>query len=239
MEKNWHKKGVVQAAMILTIGTLVVFFGNLWNQRSSLRSDNETLSRDLDQTKESLHRTETERNTALTRLDPFLVQVGKRLPGVPEDKRLDALLEKFDNMLAAVEQGLLELEDVIGSLGQPQPPSGDRSLSPSAVQQLTTSLKEFSEWEVKTAYQMGDAEASPLAEQIEAVFTEAGWTVKGVSQVVLSRPARQLYVRVSSLPPKTLQLALVPLFDDLGYPRKIFLDPSVPDKTINIVVGTK
>jgi len=44
---------------------------------------------------------------------------------------------------------------------------------------------------------------------------------------------------MSKQPPLPLQKALLPLFDGFSYAREAAFNPSVSEKTIKIIVGTK
>lgn len=212
MAQKWYQKASVQVAMVSTIGVIVVTLITVLHQRSELRSDNKTLSRDLKKTEEALRKAEAKRDKAEMRLAPFLATANQHFQDVPEDKRLNTLSQKFDSMLATVQHGdqnillkLKSIESAVGSLSQLQPPSGDRSLAPPMVQRLTTSLKEFSSWEVEIVCLMGDGEAHSLAEQIKTMFAKADWKVNGVNQALFSKPVRRLILKVGSPPPEAFQ----------------------------------
>jgi hypothetical protein len=185
-----------------------------------------------------------ERDESQKHLEPFQAAANQHFQDIPEDKRLDALLSKMDDMWTMLQDGnrdiLLKLENIgngVDSLKQQQSTTGDRSIPQSAMIQMTSSLEKISGWQADIQFTMGNPEAYSLANQIKTVFEKAGWKIKFRQAVRV--PIRGLAVTFSEEPSKELQHALLPLFDNFNYPHKAFLDTSREEKTVEIFVGTK
>lgn len=114
-----------------------------------------------------------------------------------------------------------------------------RVISQSAARQLAASLRSTKDYKLNITCIMGDNEGFALAEQIKGIFLEAGWNVAGVNQGLFSSPVRGLAMEFAEQPPSTLQRALLPLFEDLGYPKTANLNPKGTKHTVRIVVGSK
>lgn len=253
--ESWYKKRSATEKGALITGTfvLVATLLTIAHQRSELKSDNETLSQDVQKTEEKLKekdieigRVERERNNLDTKLAVFVSAAEHSYPELPADQRLERFSKELEKMLKSVEAGdknillkLRHIENAVKTLGHRQLPAGDRVLSASVVERLSKSLKAFSEYQVDVTCLMGDGEGHTLANQIKGVFDNAGWKVNGVKQSVFSGPVRGIVIKVGKPPPEALQRAIMPLFDNLGYPREAILDPAVGEKQISIIVGTK
>jgi hypothetical protein len=196
--------------------------------------------------KSALDKAEHDRDKAQLQLAPFLAAANQHFQDIPESGRLDRLSQKVDSMLEKVQDGdrnillkLTSIESAVGSLSNRPTPAGDRVLAPAVAASLTTSLKPFSDYKVDIVCKMGDGEAHSLADQVRTVFVNAGWEVKGVDQAIFNKPIRRIVLEVNKQPPEPLQRALLPLFDNWGYAREAALNPSLPEKGIKIIVGTK
>jgi len=184
-----------------------------------------------------LSKAERQRDKAEQQLAPFLAAANQHFQDIPEDKRLDALTSKIDDMWTTLQLKLEDIGNGVDSLKQQQSTTEDRSIPQSAMIQMPSSLDKISGWQADIQFTMGNPEAYSLANQIKTVFEKAGWKIKFRQAVRV--PIRGLAVTFSEEPSKELQHALLPLFDSFNYPHKAFLDTSHEEKTVEIFVGTK
>jgi len=246
MAQRCYQKASVQVAIVSVIGLIIVTVITVGQQRSDLRRGNQNLETKLEDARSALADVKAERDNYQIRLAPFLAAADRYFQDVPESERLDRLSQKLDSMLETVQDGdrnillkLTSIETAVGSLTSRPLPSGDRVLSPPVVARLVSSLEPFSGYQMEILCVLNDREAHSLAEQVKSIFVKAGWEVKGVSQAIFNKPVRPLVIEMSKQPALPLQKALLPLFDNLGYAREAALNPSVSEKAIRIIVGTK
>ncbi len=190
---------------------------------------------------------EQKRDKAELQLAPFLAIAKSNFPDTPEDQRLDELSEKLDRIIAESKNAdrsillkLRTIEETIGGIQQGTTVSTTkRVISEAVAKRLTSSLKDITDYDVDINCVMGDAEGFALAEQIKEIFSKTNWKVTGVGQSIFSKPITGLIVEFGKQPPAVLQRALLPLFDNLGYPREANLNPKVPGNRLKIIVGGK
>ena len=247
MMQKWYQKASVQVAMVTATSFIIIAIITIAHQRSELRQDNKRLESEIEGNKTELQDLKQERNKLETQLAPFLAIATRNFPDAPKDQRLDKLSEKLDRMMVTSQNAdrniLLKLkgiEQAVGSIQQETTSSStQRIISEAVAKRLTYSLKDITGYNLKIGCVMGDTEGFALAEQIKDIFGKADWRVAGVRQSIFSKPVRGLIVEVGKAPPTTLQRALLPLFDDLGYPREANLNPKLSENTLKIIVGGK
>ena len=189
-----------------------------------------------------LCKAEQERDKAQLQLAPFLAVANKTFSESPPDGRLELLADKMDKMIGAFgdskQEILLQLTEIKRDIHTIQP-SSSRVLSKNAVQLLIGNLKSTQSLETEILCTMGDNEAFELANQIKNIFKKAAWPVNGVNQAIFARPVKNLIVQFSEIPSRDLQKALLPLFDNLGCPRKAEVNKSLASNKMKIIVGGK
>ena len=133
---------------------------------------------------------------------------------------------------------MLQLTEIKQAMNTTQS-SSSRVLSENAVQLLIENLKSIQLLETEILCTLGDNEAFELANQIKNIFNNAGWLVNGVNQAVFTKPLTNVILQFGETPSRALQRALLPLFDDLGYPRAAEINKKLTLNKMKIIVGSK
>jgi hypothetical protein len=68
----------------------------------------------------------------------------------------------------------------------------ERKIPETLIPQLKADLLQYGGSTVRLACDKNDKEALALAEQLKAVFEEAGWEVKGIGQAVHAKPVKEV-----------------------------------------------
>ena len=114
-----------------------------------------------------------------------------------------------------------------------------RTMLDSVAQKVTAQLKRFKGMSVILSIGVGDAEALVFAQQIDAVFSKAGWaTTIRIEQFPEVRKGLVFTFRGPALNP-LLGDTFTSLADTCGRTPVISSDPNLPEGVLRIMVGPK
>ncbi|CAB1064486.1 hypothetical protein D1BOALGB6SA_9282 [Olavius sp. associated proteobacterium Delta 1] len=173
-----------------------------------------------------LKETIREKDKAEIKLSPFLAAADRHFSKSPPDERLNLLVEKIDSLIKRVESAAKDIKS-------------KRILSIEAISKIKSRFSLFPPLSFIITSIMGDQESMQLGEQIKRILEEAGQDVKGVNQSLFTQPVFGLRINVYELPPKQIQAAIAPFFNDLGYKRVVGLKKELKPNQIEIIVGSK
>ena len=137
--------------------------------------------------KEEIQDLKRDRDAKAAQLAPFQALANKAFEAAPEDKRLDLLLKKIDE----VAQTLKETNKKIQT---------HRSFSPQTSALLKANLLNFTGYKATITCVLGDADSFQLANEIKAIFESGGWQVDGVNQAIWTKPFQGIVVGFKEYP---------------------------------------
>ena len=115
-----------------------------------------------------------------------------------------------------------------------------RVLSQATARRLIENLRQLTERPVAITTNYGDVEAQRLAQQLTAVFLEAGWLhiLQGQAQIAPG-PLPGIQIRSRSPIPQEFTKALEPLFEQFGQRPVVEMDQQVNPEAIQLFLGLR
>ena len=250
MAQKLYEKATVQAAIAGGIFVLLAALATIWHARSELTSENKRI-------KQKLESVEDERNSLRIQIAPFQRLAAEDFPNIPEDERLDRLLETMEQMLAESRQVGSDILIKLGSIEEAiargltvrTGTSGKRVISDKAVEDAIDCFRAVPGYTVLIRVVSGDNEAFALAGQIKGIFEKAGWTVDEIGDWPGTEPTglhfkcrEQLHAltfeQASEKPVIFLAAGIGAILDDLGYKTTYIYWPYLQEKTMQVLVGS-
>lgn len=113
------------------------------------------------------------------------------------DKKVETMREEIARTkVAEYEKKITDLQTKAAGLIQKRKVlierEKDRKIPDEMIPQLKQELLNYSGSTVRFACDKNDKEALAFAEQLKALFEESGWTVKGISQAMHSKPIKDV-----------------------------------------------
>jgi hypothetical protein len=113
------------------------------------------------------------------------------------DKKVETMREEIARTkVAEYEKKITDLQTKAAGLIQKRKVlierEKDRRIPDEMIPQLKQELLNYSGSTVRFACDKNDKEALAFAEQLKALFEESGWTVKGISQAMHSKPIKDV-----------------------------------------------
>jgi hypothetical protein len=113
------------------------------------------------------------------------------------DKKVETMREEIARTkVAEYEKKITDLQTKAAGLIQKRKVlierEKDRRIPEEMIPQLKQELLNYSGSTVRFACDKNDKEALAFAEQLKALFEESGWTVKGISQAMHSKPIKDV-----------------------------------------------
>ena len=113
------------------------------------------------------------------------------------DKKVETMREEIARTkVAEYEKKITDLQTKAAGLIQKRKVlierEKDRKIPEEMIPQLKQELLNYSGSTVRFACDKNDKEALAFAEQLKALFEESGWTVKGISQAMHSKPIKDV-----------------------------------------------
>ena len=215
-------QNVLITGLIFLVGTVILAV----YQNFELAEINNSLRRESFLKKQEVTRLKKEIDDLNLKMRPFFARADHIFPEAAPDSRLNLLVARLD-------------EATGGS--NPQIPAAvhDRTISKFNRLYISNRLKSIEPYHVGLECDVNDPEACSLATQIKAIFETAGWQSGHIDKKPFHSPAKEMTIEFSDQPPKTLQEALLPLYDHFGYRREGILNPDLPEKSMRIIVGSR
>jgi hypothetical protein len=113
------------------------------------------------------------------------------------DKKVETMREEIARTkVAQYEKKITDLQAKAAGLIQKRKvlieQEKDRKIPEEMIPQFTKDLLNYSGSTVRFACDKNDKEALAFAEQLKALFEDSGWTVKGISQAMHSKPIKDV-----------------------------------------------
>jgi len=114
----------------------------------------------------------------------------------------------------------------------------ERLIPETLIPELKADLLQYGGSTVRLACDKNDKEALALAEQLKAVFEEAGWKVKGIGQAVHAKPVKDVVLILNHEDQKTKANVLFSALATLGIKSSARLN-NKQEEDLGIIVGQR
>jgi Tfp pilus assembly protein PilN len=167
-----------------------------------------------------------DRDAKATQLAPFLAVANKQFQDTTESERLKKLLQQ-------IEEATIQMRQVSKSLPKP------RRIDEAASTRFLEAMKNATNYEASISFEGNQRESAQLANQLQDLFTKAGWKVEPPSsQMTFAHGELPTFeISVKSMPAIPVQTGIRELLNALHLPRQVNQNTNLPENQLRIYVG--